>query len=146
MLKQDSYDGSGAMNRETAIVLVSGLLCACAQPQPAPPPASPPPPAPVPAAAAAPAVPVNRYVTILSATCQTYLALSDDDRAAASMFYIGYQARRFGSRTVRVGLIPRIESLALELCASNPSRTVASAFARACREARNLVKRHSYRP
>ena len=118
------------MNRKTAIVLVSGLLCACAQPQPAPPPA------PVPAAPAATEVPVNRYVTILSATCQKYLALSDDDRAAASMFYIGYQARSFGSRTIRVGLVPTIEGVALELCARNPSRTVASAFARAYQAAR----------
>jgi HdeA/HdeB family len=125
------------MNRKTAIVLVSGLLCACAQPQPAPPPAPPPPaptPAPAPVAAAEPAA--DRYVTILAATCQTYLGLPDDDRAAASMFYIGYQARRFGSRAINVSAIPSIEGLAVDYCGINPSRTVASAFAEAYREAR----------
>ena len=52
------------------------------------------------------------------------------------MFYIGYQARSFGSRTIRVGLVPTIEGVALELCTRNPSRTVASAFARAYQAAR----------
>jgi HdeA/HdeB family protein len=125
------------MNRKTAIVLVSGLLLgACAQPQPAAPPAPPPPPAPAPAPAATTALPADRNVTILRATCDRYLALSDDDRAAASMFYIGYQARRYGSRAINVNAIPSIEGLALDYCGINPSRTVASAFAEAYLEAR----------
>jgi len=52
------------------------------------------------------------------------------------MFYIGYQARRFGSRAVNVGTIPSIEGLALDYCGINPNRTVASAFAEAYAEAR----------
>jgi hypothetical protein len=135
VLKQDSYDGSDAVNRKTAIVLVSGLLCACAQMQPAPPAAPPPPPAPAPAATTQ--QPVDRYVTIRAATCDRYLALSDDDRAAASMFYIGYQARRFGSRTINVGTIPVIEGRARDYCGVYPSQPVASAFAAAYVEVRN---------
>jgi len=122
------------MNRKTAVVLLSGLLCACAQ-MPAPVPATPPPPpAPAPAATAEPAA--DRQVVIQRATCQAYLALSDDDRAAASMFYIGYQARRFGSRVIKVGTIPITESLAVDYCSTNPNRTVASAFAEAYFETR----------
>jgi len=125
------------MNRKTAIVLLSGLLLsACAQPQPAAPPAPPPPPAPAPAPAPVAAEPANRYVTILRATCDKYLSLSADDRAAASMFYIGYQARRFGSRAINVNAIPSIEGLALDYCSINPGRTVASAFAEAYQETR----------
>jgi hypothetical protein len=118
--------------------MLLGLLAACAQPQPAVPTPSPAPPpaaapAPGPAAAAAAA---DRYVTIQRATCETYLGLATDDRASASMFYIGYTARRFGSRTVNVGTIPNIEELADNLCAISPSRTVASAFATAYLEIR----------
>jgi len=125
------------MNRKIAALMLLGLLGACAQPQAAPPPAPPPspPPAPVPAASAAPAA-ADRYVIIQSATCETYLALADDDRAAASMFYIGYTARRFGSSVVNVGTISSIEGMAANLCGVNPSRTVASDFARAYLETR----------
>jgi HdeA/HdeB family len=125
------------MNRKIAALMLLGLLGACAQPQAAAPPAPPPspPPAPVPAPSAAPA-PADRYVTIQSATCEAYLALADDDRADASMFYIGYTARRFGSSVVNVGKISSIEGLAANLCGINPSRTVASAFARAYLETR----------
>ena len=129
------------MNTKAAIVLLSGLVCACA-PVPAPAPAPPAPAAPPPAAAApAPITPAvqataDHYVTILRATCDTYLALAPDDRAAASMFYIGYQARRVGTRAVNVSAIPSIEGLALDYCSFDPRRTVASAFAEAYREAR----------
>src|SRR6201997_1414438 len=103
---------SNAMNGKTAFVLLSGVLsgslCACAQPPEAaapaasPPtpeaaaPAAPPPPvvaapAPAPAPVAEP-TPSNRWVSIQRATCERLLELSPDDRAAASLFYIGYQA------------------------------------------------------
>ena len=104
---------------------MSGLLCSCAQTQPAAP--SAPPPAPAPAATTEQQS--DRSVTILAATCERYLELSDEDRAAASMFYIGYQARRFESRAINVSLIPSIEGLALDYCGINPNQTVASAFA-----------------
>ncbi|HTQ32698.1 MAG TPA: HdeA/HdeB family chaperone [Stellaceae bacterium] len=122
------------MNRKTAFVLLSGLLCACAPVQPPGPPAPPPAPAPAPAPAAESTT--NHYVTIQRASCDTYLQLSADDRAAASMFYIGYVSRRYGARAINVSTIPSIEGLALDYCGINPNRTVASAFAEAYLEAR----------
>lgn len=125
------------MIRKTAIVLLSGLLlCACAQMQPAAPPA-PPPPAPAPAPAATTQQPGDHYVTIRTATCDRYLALSDEDRDDASMFYIGYQARRFRSRAINVGTVPTIENRAIDYCRFYPSQTVDSAFAAAYLEAQN---------
>lgn len=120
------------MKGKTAIVLLSGLLFACTQPQPpqtaAPPPAPPPAPAPAPAPTAE-APPAERIVAIRGATCQTLLSLSPDDRAMASMFYIGYQASRSRSATINVNAIPQMQSLAQMYCAAYPNRTVANAFA-----------------
>jgi hypothetical protein len=125
------------MNGKTGIaLLVVGLLSACAPPQPAPPPA---PPAPAPAAAptAVAAVPSgDRLVSIRGARCDRLLALSEDDRAAASMFYIGYEARRFGTRAINVATIPSITGLALDYCALNPNRPVADVYAEAYLETR----------
>jgi hypothetical protein len=125
------------MNGKAAAVLLTGLLCACAQPQPQPP-ATPAPPAPPPAPAAAPATQptADRYVNIRRATCGAMLALSPDDRAAASMFYIGYVSRRFGVSTINVGLIPSIEGLALDYCGIEPNRPVADAYAEAFQDTR----------
>ena len=100
------------MNGKPAAVLLSALLVACVQTQPpeatAPPAPSPPPaqvPAPVQASAAEPA-PADHIVNIRRANCADLLKLSPEDRAAASMFYIGYQASRFRARTINVGLSP----------------------------------------
>ena len=135
------------MNGKIAAVLLSGLLFACVQ---APPPAavapSPPvpPPAPTPPpAAAAPApgplseaVREQRIVDIRAAGCDGLLGLDNDDRIAAAMFYIGYQASRFGSRTINVGRIPTIGRLALSYCEAHPDRPVTEAFAQAYRQGR----------
>ena len=120
------------MNGKIAAVLVSSLLLACVPPQPppAPPPAPPvatPPAAPPPAAVA----PANRWVSIRSVRCQRLLELSEDDRAAASMFYIGYQAARARVRSVNVGAIPSTEAQALAYCQQFPNRSVLAAFTRA---------------
>ena len=123
------------MNGKTAAVLLSGLLVACAQTQPpeATAPAAPPP---VPAPAAAPApeaesAPVDHIVSIRRARCGDLLRLAPDDRAAATMFYIGYQASRFRARTINVALIPSIEAQALTYCEEDPDRPVVQAFAEA---------------
>ena len=138
------------MNGKTALVLLSGVLsgslCACAQPQeaaapsaspqpaeaaaPAPPP---PPPAPAPATVPEP-TPSNRWVSIRAATCERLLALSPDDRAAAALFYIGYQAARFGSRAINVSAIPNAEELADGYCAEHPDRPAVEAFRQAYRQ------------
>jgi len=134
------------MNGKIAVVLLSGLLFACVQ---APPPeaVAPPPPAPAPApppAAAAPppgplaeAIREERIVDIRGAGCEAFLGLDQDDRIMAAMFYIGYHASRFGSRTINVGRIPNIARTALSYCQDNPNRTVAEAFARAYRQGRS---------
>jgi hypothetical protein len=134
--------GSNAMNGKTAFVLLSGVLsgslCACAQPQEAAAPAASSPPA-VPAPAPAPA-PVaepsagDRWVSIRGATCERLLELSSDDRAAASLFYTGYQAARFGSRAINVAAIPNAEEWAERYCAEHPGQPAVEAFRQAYRQ------------
>jgi len=63
--------------------------------------------------------------------------LSPEDRAAASMFYIGYQASHFRARTINVGVIPSIEAQAVTYCQENPNWSVAQAFAQAYLRARS---------
>jgi len=128
------------MNGKTAAVLLSGLLVACAQTQPqeATAPAAPSPP-PAPAAAPASAAdlgPVDHIVSIRGALCGDLMRLAPDDRAAATMFYIGYQASRFRARTINVAVIPSIEAQALIYCEENPDRPVVEAFAEAYLAAR----------
>jgi hypothetical protein len=115
------------MNGKSAVVLLSGLLFACAPPPPTQPSAAPAAPGPAPAAAPAPA-PVDNFVSIQGARCAELLALQPEDRQQASMFYVGYSARRFGSGTINVGMVPSIISVALGYCEAEPNRTIASAF------------------
>lgn len=133
------------MNGKTAFVLLSGVLsgslCACAQPQEAAAPAAAPPPPPVAAPAPAPApapvtepTPGNRWVSIQGATCERLLELSPDDRAAAALFYIGYQAARFRSSAIDVAAIPNAEEWADSYCAEHPDRPAVEAFSQAYRQ------------
>jgi len=121
------------MKGKAAVVLLSGLLFACVQ---APPPittAAPPPP-PAPAVAPAPvaeAPPANRRVSIRAVRCARLLELPEDDRAAASLFYLGYQASSLRARTINVGAIPDAESRALAYCEANPNRAAVDAFRQA---------------
>jgi hypothetical protein len=129
------------MNGKTAFVLLSGVLsgslCACAQaPEPAP---AAPTEAPVAARSPAPApvaepTPSNRWVSIQGAKCERLLELSPDDRAAAALFYTGYQAARFGSRAINVAAIPNAEELAYGYCAEHPGRPAVEAFRQAYRQ------------
>ena len=100
------------MNGKPAVVLLSGLLFACVQAPPPAPPAAPPPmavaPQPAPAPVAQP-TPGNRRVGIQTARCERLLELPPDDRAAASLFYIGYQAARLRAKTINVGAIADAE-------------------------------------
>ena len=120
------------MNGKIGVVLLSGLLFACVQ-QPPPNTAAAPPPPPVaaPPAPVAAAPPANRRVSIRAVRCARLLELPEDDRAAASLFYIGYQASRLNARTINVGRIPDAEAEALSLCEASPNQTVANAFRRA---------------
>jgi hypothetical protein len=127
------------MNGKTAFVLLSGVLsgslCACVQPpDTAAPAAPPPPPAAVPAPPPAPVAeptPSNRWVSIQGALCERLLELSPDDRAAAALFYTGYQAARFRSRAINVGAIPDAEEWAYNYCVEHPGRPAVEAFRQA---------------
>src|SRR5437016_7822528 len=127
------------MNSKTTALLLSGLLFACAQTQPpqeaapsapSPPAASAPAPPPAPPSAVESA-PTDHSVNIRRARCQDLLRLAPEDRAAATMFYIGYQASRFRATTINVGVIPSIQAQALTYCQENPDGPVAQAFAQA---------------
>jgi hypothetical protein len=139
------------MNGKTAFVLLSGVLsgslCACVQAPDAAAPTTPPPPveaaapttppppqvavpAPAPAPVAEP-TPGNRWVSIQGALCERLLELSQDDRAAAALFYTGYQAARFRSRAINVGAIPDAEAWAYNYCVEHPGRPAVEAFRQA---------------
>ncbi len=128
------------MNGKTTFLLLSGVLsgslCACVQPPEAAAPAAPAPPpvaAPAPAPVAEP-TPSNRWVSIQGATCEKLLELSPDDRAAASLFYIGYQAARFRSSAINVTAIPNAEERAESYCTEHPGRPAVEAFRQAYRQ------------
>ena len=89
--------------------------------------------APAPAPVAEP-TPGDRWVTIREATCERLLELSPDDRAAASLFYTGYQAARFGSRAINVAAISDAEQWAESYCAEHPDRPAVEAFRQAYRQ------------
>jgi hypothetical protein len=124
------------MNAKLAIIgLVVPLLAACA---PTPPPAPPPPP--VPAAAPAPPAPeppaATAPIPIRSLSCADLLGAADDDRAAVSMFFIGYQAALAHLHDLSIGQIQEIEQAALSTCAANQTMTAVRAFAQAVRSHR----------
>jgi hypothetical protein len=115
------------MNGKIAAVFLSCLLFACA---PAQPPggsqqasqataAVPPPSAPAPG---------PQIITIKRLTCARLLGAAQDDRAAGSMFYLGYEASRLGKRTIDVNEVEGMETAALDYCAEHPDRPVTAAF------------------
>ena len=120
------------MKGKIAVVLLSGSLFACVQaPPPATTAAAPPPPVMAPEPAPAPVAqptPGNRRVNIQTARCERLLELPPDDRAAASLFYIGYQASRLRARTINVGAIPHAEAQAFAYCEAHPNRPAVEAF------------------
>lgn len=124
------------MNKKAAIVLLSALLFACA-PVPSPPAAPPPPAAPAAAVPPASAPPLeHRIVTIRSVNCAALLGLAEEDRASASMFYLGYTASRRGRRSIDVADIDGLEAAALGYCEAHPEATAAGAFNQAFAENR----------
>ena len=90
--------------------------------QPAAAPASPPAPEPAPSTAPIP---------IRSLSCAELLGASDDDRAAAAMFFIGYRAALAHVHGLSIGEIQAIEQKALTICAGQPAMTASRAFATA---------------
>ena len=104
------------------------LLAACAPPPaptpapaPVPAPAAPPPPPPEPTASTAP-------IPIRSLSCAEMIGASDEDRAAASMFFIGYRAALAHVRNLSIAEIEAIEQKALTICAAHPNMPAARAY------------------
>lgn len=106
-------------------------LAACVPPAPpqappaAPPAAASPTPAPSEAAVAPGIWNVDRV------RCSDLLAASDEDRAAAAMFYYGYLAARAGIHIVDVSQIDAKIHRVMETCGAAPNITVPQAFRRA---------------
>ena len=63
--------------------------------------------------------------------CSDLLGASDDDRAAAVMFYYGYLAARAGIRVIDVNRIDGNVHRVMEVCGGSPNLTVPQAFRRA---------------
>ena len=56
------------------------------------------------------------------------IGAADDDRAAASMFFIGYRAALAKVRGLSIADIQAIEQKALTICAAHPNMPAARAF------------------
>jgi len=122
------------MKATWTVVLLSGLLGACVPTAPtAPPPAQPTSSLAPPAAAAAPTY-ESRPVAIRNVTCGALLNAAEDDREAASMFFIGYTAARQKRTKIDVAELDGLEAAALGYCAAHPDRPAAVAFMRSFSE------------
>src|ERR1700726_4164046 len=133
------------MNKEVVAILVACSLAACAQP-PAPQQQAAPPPVPAapPEAAAPPTPPVTSEAQIAPGRwdvervrCSDLLGASDDDRAAAAMFYYGYLAAKAGIHVIAVSRIDANIAKVMNVCADAPNITITSAFYRALRSSRS---------
>src|SRR5215471_13329850 len=114
------------MNAKAAVVLMSGLVLFACAPPPTPAPVPPPPP---PAAPAPDTAMTERHiVTIRTVQCDALLKLSEDDRASASMFYIGYTASRRRQAKIDVAEVSGLEAAALGYCTAYPNWPAAAAF------------------
>ena len=69
--------------------------------------------------------------------CSDLLGASDDDRAAAAMFYYGYLAAKAGIRVIDVGKIDENVGKVMNQCAATPNLTVPQAFRQALRPRRS---------
>jgi hypothetical protein len=63
--------------------------------------------------------------------CSDLLGASDDDRAAAAMFYYGYLAAKAGIHVIDVSQIDGNIKKVMERCAAAPNETVPQAFRQA---------------
>lgn len=103
------------------------------QPTTAPPQAVPSPTAPAPAAPPAPSeaqIAPGRW-DVDRVRCSDLLRASDDDRAAAAMFYYGYLAAKAGIHVVDVSQIDGNVHKVMDQCVAAPNMTVPQAFRQA---------------
>ncbi|HTQ33448.1 MAG TPA: hypothetical protein VMI30_04710 [Stellaceae bacterium] len=70
----------------------------------------------------------HHVVAIRNVRCDALLKLSEDDRASASMFYIGYTASRRKQGKIDVAELSGLEAAALGYCTAHPNWPAAVAF------------------
>jgi hypothetical protein len=70
----------------------------------------------------------RHIVAIRGVQCDALLKLAEDDRASASMFYIGYTASRRRQAKIDVAEVSGLEAAALGYCAAYPNWPAATAF------------------
>ena len=126
------------MQKDVAIgLLACCLVCAqpsAAQQQSAPPPAptAPPPEAtPNPPRVTSDAQVAPKRWDVERARCSDLLGATDDDRAAAAMFYYGYLAAKAGIHIIDVSQIDGNIKKVMDRCAAAPNETVPQAFRQA---------------
>ena len=125
------------MRKDLVAVLLACCLAAFALPSaaqqqspPSPGPAAPPPEA---APPTAPRVTSEAQIApkrweVERVRCSDLLGASDDDRAAAAMFYFGYLAAKAGIHVIDVSKIDVNIKKVMERCAATPNETVPQAF------------------
>ena len=128
------------MRKDLAAILLACCLAAFALPSaaqqqsaPSPGPAAPPPEA---APPTAPRVTSEAQIApkrweVERVRCSDLLGASDDDRAAAAMFYFGYLAAKAGIHVIDVSKIDVNIKKVMERCAATPNQTVPQAFRQA---------------
>jgi hypothetical protein len=122
------------MQKGLAIVLLACcLLCsqlsAAQQPAPLTAPAAPPESSPPRVTSDAQVAPKRWDVE--RARCSDLLGATDDDRAAAAMFYYGYLAAKAGIHIIDVSQIDGNIKKVMDRCAAAPNETVPQAFRQA---------------
>jgi hypothetical protein len=73
----------------------------------------------------------HNIVTIRRVNCEALLKLPEDDRASASMFYLGYTASRRRQGKIDIAEVAGLEAAALGYCAAYPDQPAATAFMKA---------------
>jgi hypothetical protein len=128
------------MRKDLVAVLLAYCLAAFALPSaaqqqsaPSPGPAAPPPEA---APSTAPRVTSEAQIApkrweVERVRCSDLLGASDDDRAAAAMFYYGYLAAKAGIHVIDVSKIDGNVRKVMDRCAAAPNETVPQAFRQA---------------
>ena len=123
------------MIRNAVIIgLSAALLAACVPVQP---PQGPNPPA-QPGPRAEPATPAEPQegqpllpVDVRKLTCRTLSGATDDDKAYATSFLMGYRSALIHSRTIEIKRIEAVEEAALADCATKPDALATKVFAAA---------------
>ena len=82
-----------------------------------------------------PAAVEHHVMQVATVPCADLLRATQEDRAAAAMFYLGYGVARLKLVTLDVGYIEGLETAALDECAQHPDRPASAAFARVLADA-----------